>query len=484
MTDITIIEYGEVELKRLKPYPKNPRKGDINIIAQSLKVNGQYRPIVVNKRTMEIVAGNHTFKAAQQLKWKKIAVGYIDVDEPTARKIMLADNRSNDAATYDYELLAEVIAEVDDVSGTGYSDEDRESLLHLLQEGSEGLSEALSEIQTTPLDLLRQRTSEERAMDDTAGVHGASGMMNPSPGDDETIESLDDVSSELEGVLELKQDMIFPIENDWGIPKLLSKKLVKRLPEPLTTWAGKDVTPDDGVSWYLYNYGVDSATELPWDRAILSFYTHDIHFENWWRIPAHYAAKVINADLEMAITPNFTLFDDDPPILTVWSIYRSFWMARYLQEAGINVIPDIRFAAATGSAKFTEKEMNRIATIGIPKNPPVVALQVQNVRPHEKEKIRYQQRQFAQSLELVEPQHILVYGAKTGHKLIEDLKLGIPLTKLFNRAHIRRGVVFDQKKGYDITTMGQEEEPDYEATKRPERRKTQNPHSYGTTLHH
>jgi ParB-like nuclease domain len=44
----------------LRPYPGNPRRGDLEAIKDSLERNGQYRPIVVNRRTMEVLAGNHT----------------------------------------------------------------------------------------------------------------------------------------------------------------------------------------------------------------------------------------------------------------------------------------------------------------------------------------------------------------------------------------------------------------------------------------
>ena len=46
------------------PRKGNPRRGDIDVIAESLERNGQFRPIVVNKATGEILAGNHTYAAA------------------------------------------------------------------------------------------------------------------------------------------------------------------------------------------------------------------------------------------------------------------------------------------------------------------------------------------------------------------------------------------------------------------------------------
>ena len=59
----------------LRPYHRNPRRGDVAQIARSLKRTGQYRPIVANKGTHtgrpgEVLAGNHTLAAARVLRWQ------------------------------------------------------------------------------------------------------------------------------------------------------------------------------------------------------------------------------------------------------------------------------------------------------------------------------------------------------------------------------------------------------------------------------
>ncbi|MEU2558470.1 ParB N-terminal domain-containing protein [Streptomyces longispororuber] len=127
-----------VPVTELSPYHRNPRTGDIEAIAESLTVNGQYRPIVVNKgsqtgRLNEILAGNHTYAAARQLGWDRIAVTWVDVDDDAAARIVIVDNRTNDLAGYDSKLLAEVLSEIPDLAGTGY---DRESLDRLLDDTS------------------------------------------------------------------------------------------------------------------------------------------------------------------------------------------------------------------------------------------------------------------------------------------------------------------------------------------------------------
>ncbi|MFD3511903.1 ParB/RepB/Spo0J family partition protein [Streptomyces sp. NPDC058657] len=123
-----------VPVADLAHYHRNPRTGDLRTIAASLSANGQYRPIVVNRGTLtgranEVLAGNHTLKAARHLGWEQIAVTWLDVDDDAAAKIVIVDNRSNDLAGYDTALLAEVLSELPDLEGTGYDQEQVDDLL-------------------------------------------------------------------------------------------------------------------------------------------------------------------------------------------------------------------------------------------------------------------------------------------------------------------------------------------------------------------
>lgn len=131
-----------VPINDLTPYEQNPRQGDISLIAESLERNGQYRPIVVNKRGNVILAGNHTFWAAKELGWSSIAATFVDADEETARRIVLIDNRANDLASYDDEALAGMIQAIVDAEGpegligTGFDTDDLDGILAELE--SEG----------------------------------------------------------------------------------------------------------------------------------------------------------------------------------------------------------------------------------------------------------------------------------------------------------------------------------------------------------
>lgn len=119
-------------ISSLTAYPTNPRRGDIDAIALSLHAHGQYRPIVVQASTKFVLAGNHTLKAAKKLGWKKIKAVLVDVDEDTAKKIVLADNRLTDLAGYNEPLLKSLLSALPELEGTGFTQSEVEALDRLI----------------------------------------------------------------------------------------------------------------------------------------------------------------------------------------------------------------------------------------------------------------------------------------------------------------------------------------------------------------
>jgi len=129
------IEHTIVDIDSVQAHPKNVRQGDIGAISESLKAHGQYRPIVVDKRTNYILAGNHTWKAAKALGWAEISAGFIETkDDDEALRILLADNRTTDLASYDDTELANLLkqlAETDEgLLGTAFDGDDLDNLIN------------------------------------------------------------------------------------------------------------------------------------------------------------------------------------------------------------------------------------------------------------------------------------------------------------------------------------------------------------------
>jgi len=125
--------YEWVKLDTLKHHPDNPRRGNVDVIRESLRANGIIRPIVVSRRTRHVLAGNHTMKAARAEGIDALPVVWLaDLTPAQERKILLADNRTSDLGDYDGEILAAILGQMreeDELLGTGYSDADVEALL-------------------------------------------------------------------------------------------------------------------------------------------------------------------------------------------------------------------------------------------------------------------------------------------------------------------------------------------------------------------
>lgn len=123
-------------IESVQPHPRNVRQGDVGAIATSLEINGQYRPIVVHKTSNNILAGNHTYKAAVSLGWTQIAITYVDCTDDQALKILLADNKANDLASYDDSALADLLKDLvggPGLDGTLYELSDLDDLIALLE---------------------------------------------------------------------------------------------------------------------------------------------------------------------------------------------------------------------------------------------------------------------------------------------------------------------------------------------------------------
>lgn len=149
-----------VPITSVSGYPGNPRRGDVGAIAVSLQANGMYRPIVVQASTGFILAGNHTWQAAKSLGWEEIAATLIDVDDETAARIVLADNKIADLGSYDERALADLLSSLPDTAGTGYSEEDVSALIEALEAGGQIAGPSLSErFGVPPFTVLDARVS-------------------------------------------------------------------------------------------------------------------------------------------------------------------------------------------------------------------------------------------------------------------------------------------------------------------------------------
>jgi DNA modification methylase len=138
-----------VPINSVELHPRNPRLGDVEAIAASLRRFGQQKPIVVQAATGYCIAGNHLLRAARSLGWAEIAASFVDLDDANAVGYMLSDNHSADLGGYDDGLLAAILAEeaaADNLAATGYDADDVATLLAAAGLGERGDPEAVPDL--------------------------------------------------------------------------------------------------------------------------------------------------------------------------------------------------------------------------------------------------------------------------------------------------------------------------------------------------
>lgn len=124
------------DINSVVPAPYNYNNGDVEMIARSVEMNGMYRPIYVQRSTGYILAGNHTWMACQTLDAHAIPVVMLDVDDVTAKRIMVEDNEAAKKSVADNGLLLALVNEIHDETGeylASISERDVEILEHLNQ---------------------------------------------------------------------------------------------------------------------------------------------------------------------------------------------------------------------------------------------------------------------------------------------------------------------------------------------------------------
>lgn len=130
--DIEAVPLGDIA-----PFPGNPRRGDIEAIRKSLRRFGQQRPVLVQRSTRHIVAGNHLYQAMvaenreDASRFATVDVTWTDLSDVEARAYLVADNQLSARGQNDPDALREWLADlfsagaIDDALGFDSSELDR-----------------------------------------------------------------------------------------------------------------------------------------------------------------------------------------------------------------------------------------------------------------------------------------------------------------------------------------------------------------------
>lgn len=102
-------------LDAVHPYERNPRKNDdgVDAVAESIKQCGYIAPIIVDEDGV-ILAGHTRYKALQKLGRAECEVIVREgLSEEQKRKYRILDNKTGEFAQWDFELLADELADLD-----------------------------------------------------------------------------------------------------------------------------------------------------------------------------------------------------------------------------------------------------------------------------------------------------------------------------------------------------------------------------------
>ena len=103
------------KLSELHLNDKNPRFNDnaVDSVAESIKEFGFKNPLIIDSNG-KIWCGNTRYKASQKLGLKEVpCIIADDLTEEQIRKYAILDNKTNEIADWNYELLSEEITELD-----------------------------------------------------------------------------------------------------------------------------------------------------------------------------------------------------------------------------------------------------------------------------------------------------------------------------------------------------------------------------------
>lgn len=358
-------------LANVHPYGKNPRRNEkaVKAVAASLRQFGWQQPIVVDKAGV-IIVGHTRYLAAQAEGMDKVPVlvaGNLSDDQVRAYRI--ADNKTNEIAEWDVGLLSEELKALSDLGwnnfdGLAFSTDEIDALLSPL--AAETFTPDRPTLATTVASSASHNSDEP---DDAAYPADEKGPKRNYL--EEEIEDDAEPADDGGEILTYKEDAIFPSTNRWGFPDLLEHRLWDGNIKGVYAIEG-DISPVRLVHW-----GTIGFDERMKGHAIC-FYAEDYRFESAiWDKSVEFLEKLKKVQPAALVQADFSVWRDDPPAVQIWNTYRSRYLARYWQEAGWNIIPNISFA---------DEQTWEWIFDGIPKSIPCAAVQARTLGGSDKSK--------------------------------------------------------------------------------------------------
>ena len=373
----------------LKPYVRNARKhpqSQIDKLVGMINEIGFLVPVIINEDD-SIVAGHGRVLAAQQMAMKEIpTIKVTHLTERQRRQFIIFDNRIAEEATWDQRILNHEMKAIhkmgEDLVHTGFDDSE---ILKALPE----LGYKQPEIQTV-----------EEQEEDITKVADVVNMPR----------------EELTGVYSLNPNVTFPSDNYLEIPPLDVSMMASGVAEYVWNEQGGVETPLDET--FFTWHGIKGSH---WDvgmgeGGIIGFYDDDFKFESIWNDPVDAVTRLRLNKWGTVIMPDFSIWEGQPRCLQIHQMYKAFWCARFFQEAGLKVAPNLTFID-TSSHDF--------CFAGIPKNAPVVYTQCRTMawgKGDEEEQVRRRGMSiqgYQKAIESLTPEVVVFYGGDRHQEFIE-----------------------------------------------------------------
>ena len=175
------------------------------------------------------------------------------------------------------------------------------------------------------------------------------------------------------------------------------------------------------------------ARVIPFSKALQStdfdqwvvFYEHDSQFVRLWNNPRKYIN--ILRKYKGVVTPDFSLYRNMPLVMQKWSTYQRKAIGVWLQNKGVEVIPNVRFADER-SYSFCFDGVEKRSTVAIGTHGCIKKLTDR----------AYFEKGLAEMVKRLQPQTIIVYGAAPGYMFGKYKAMGIRIIQFdsaFSTAH-------------------------------------------------
>jgi hypothetical protein len=333
MSDVKMIKSQKIDLRKFKLADYNPRDiADENkeALSGSLEKLGMLQDLCVNKRTGNIFGGNQRARILLEKGVFSVQAKVVDwpLEKEKAANLALNNPSSQGFFTDLGPILKDVQTELPDF----YTD--------------------------LGLDALEFLSDMDGDLEDE---------------EEDDSEPLDEVSDQLPGVAAFKDDIVFPSELPYGMPEFLPNMLGD-LPAEIRPWVGPRGNDPEYDGWWWFNWRADSTRGADHSKFVMGFYIDDFKFAQFAATPAKSTARLVNLGIKIAIAPNFSMLEGQPLAVAIYQVYKARWVARYFQEAGIQVIPDVYPNRAYPNGKTGLP----LQWIGLPKNAPMFSVQTQS----------------------------------------------------------------------------------------------------------